>query len=64
MAEHGIANDAFVYVADSAMVTEEKLAQISDSPENLFITRLPAIVVHSSAHDKPPGAGRMLRAIE
>jgi transposase len=42
MAQHGIANDAFIYVADSAMVTEENLAQISDSPENLFITRLPA----------------------
>jgi transposase len=42
MAQHGIANDAFIYVADSAMVTEENLVQISDSPENLFITRLPA----------------------
>jgi transposase len=42
MAQHGIANDAFIYVADSAMVTEANLAQISDSPENLFITRLPA----------------------
>ena len=37
MAQHGIANDAFIYVADSAMVTEENLAQAE-----LFITRLPA----------------------
>jgi transposase len=37
MAQHGIANDAFIYVADSAMVTEENLAQA-----DLFITRLPA----------------------
>ena len=37
MAQHGIANDAFIYVADSAMVTEENLAQAEH-----FITRLPA----------------------
>jgi transposase len=37
MAQHGIANDAYIYVADSAMVTEENLAQAE-----LFITRLPA----------------------
>ena len=37
MAQHGIANDAFIYVADSAMVTEDNLAQA-----DLFITRLPA----------------------
>ena len=42
MARHGIAHDAFIYVADSAMVTEANLAQVSDSPETLFITRLPA----------------------
>lgn len=37
MAEHGVNHDAFVYVADSAMVTERNLAQA-----DLFITRLPA----------------------
>lgn len=37
MHAHGIADDAFIYVADSAMVTEENLAQGSR-----FITRLPA----------------------
>ena len=37
MKEHGVAEDAFIYVADSAMVTEENLAQAG-----AFITRLPA----------------------
>ena len=37
MAKHGLGPGAFVYVADSAMVTEENLAAA-----NLFITRLPA----------------------
>ena len=37
MNQHGIADDAFIYVADSAMVTEENLALA-----NRFITRLPA----------------------
>ncbi|MCP4383210.1 MAG: IS1634 family transposase, partial [Hyphomicrobiales bacterium] len=37
MNEHGVADEAFIYVADSAMVTEENLAQAG-----LFITRLPA----------------------
>jgi transposase len=37
MNEHGVADDAFIYVADSAMVTEENLAQVGR-----FITRLPA----------------------
>lgn len=39
MAKHGIGEGAFVYVADSAMVTPDNLASIGD---NLFITRLPA----------------------
>ena len=34
---HGVAEDAFIYVADSAMVTEENLARAGR-----FITRLPA----------------------
>jgi transposase len=37
MREHGIGEDAFIYVADSAMVTEENLACAGS-----FITRLPA----------------------
>jgi transposase len=37
MKEHGVADEAFIYIADSAMVTEENLAQAG-----LFITRLPA----------------------
>jgi transposase len=37
MKEHGVAEEAFIYVADSAMVTEENLAQ-----SGAFITRLPA----------------------
>ena len=39
MARHGLGPGAFVYVADSAMVTENNLKQIG---ENLFVTRLPA----------------------
>ncbi len=37
MNQHGVADEAFIYVADSAMVTEENLAQAGQ-----FITRLPA----------------------
>lgn len=37
MREHGVAEEAFIYVADSAMVTEENLARAGR-----FITRLPA----------------------
>jgi transposase len=39
MAKNGIDPGAFVYVADSAMVTEDNLNVLG---ENLFITRLPA----------------------
>lgn len=39
MAKHGLGPGAFVYVADSAMVTEKNLTCIEN---NLFITRLPA----------------------
>jgi transposase len=38
MAKHGLEPGAFVYIADSAMVTEDNLAKIGD---NLFLTRLP-----------------------
>jgi hypothetical protein len=37
MKAHGVADQAFIYIADAAMVTEENLAQAG-----LFITRLPA----------------------
>ena len=37
MNQHGVADEAFIYVADSAMVTEENLARAGR-----FITRLPA----------------------
>ena len=37
MNRHGIADEAFIYVADAALVTEENLAQAGP-----FITRLPA----------------------
>ena len=39
MARHGLGPGAFVYVADSAMVTEDNLTQVGG---NLFVTRLPA----------------------
>jgi transposase len=39
MARHGLGSGAFVYVADSAMVSERNLESIG---ENYFITRLPA----------------------
>ncbi|MDH3770753.1 MAG: IS1634 family transposase, partial [Nitrospirota bacterium] len=38
LADHGIKPGAFVYIADSAMVTPENLEQVGS---NLFITRLP-----------------------
>jgi len=38
MAKHGLGEGAFVYVADSAMVTPNNLEALGD---NLFITRLP-----------------------
>ena len=39
MAQHGLGPGAFVYVADSAMVTEKNLAAVGP---NHFLTRLPA----------------------
>jgi transposase len=38
MATHGLAPGAYIYIADSAMVTKENLASMND---NLFISRLP-----------------------
>ena len=38
MAKHGLEPGAFIYVADSAMVTRDNLEMIGD---NLFLTRLP-----------------------
>jgi transposase len=40
LAKFGIAEGAYIYIADSAVVTEENLKQMGDSI--LFITRLPA----------------------
>jgi transposase len=40
MHKHGVAEDAFIYIADSAMVTEANLAQAGERTR--FITRLPA----------------------
>lgn len=39
MAKHGLGPGAFVYVADSAMVTEDNLQELKD---NRFVSRLPA----------------------
>ena len=39
MANNGLGNGAFVYVADSAMITEKNLEKVGG---NLFISRLPA----------------------
>jgi transposase len=39
MAKHGLGSGAFVYVADSAMVTQSNLAAVGP---NLFVSRLPA----------------------
>jgi transposase len=38
MAKHGLEPGAFVYIADSAMVTKDNLTTVGD---NLFLTRLP-----------------------
>jgi transposase len=40
MQQHGVAEDASIYIADSAMVTQANLAQIGE--RSAFITRLPA----------------------
>jgi transposase len=40
MASHGLQPGAFIYIADSAMVTKKNLATIGDT--TLFISRLPA----------------------
>jgi transposase len=54
MHQHGIAQDAFIYIADSAMVTEANLERIGERTR--FITRLPATY---NEHDRV-----ILRAIE
>ena len=40
MANHGIEPDAFIYIADSAMVTQKNLLAMGD--DTLFISRMPA----------------------
>lgn len=54
MHQHGIAQDAFIYIADSALVTEANLERIG--VRTRFITRLPATY---NEHDRV-----ILRAIE
>jgi len=60
MAKHGLAEGAFVYVADAAMVTPGNLAALG---ENLFITRLPFTygeaerVVAEAVEEAPWSAG-------
>ena len=39
LAHHGVQPGAYIYIADSALVTEDNLAALRDT---LFITRLPA----------------------
>jgi len=50
MSKHGIQDNAFIYVADSAMVTEDNLNEIG---KNYFITRLPATYKGPVALTKP-----------
>ena len=40
MAKFGLAPDAYLYIADSAMVSEDNLAAVAEGTR--FITRLPA----------------------
>jgi transposase len=54
MHKHGVGEDAFIYIADSAMVTEANLAQAGERTR--FITRLPATY---NEHERV-----ILRAIE
>ena len=62
MNRHGVADGAFIYVADSAMVTEENLARAGR-----FITRLPATYNECErailAARWMPGGGRMSDAL-
>jgi len=46
MAKHKLGQDAFVYIADSAMVTQDNLNQFTGP--NRFITRLPATYLECS----------------
>ncbi|MCP4902443.1 MAG: IS1634 family transposase, partial [bacterium] len=63
MKEHGVADQAFIYIADAAMVTEENLAQAG-----LFITRMPAtynecerVILRAIAADQWIEVGRIAR---
>jgi transposase len=56
MAHHGVAPGAYIYIADAALVTEDKLAALGDT---LFITRLPAtysecgrVIAEAVAHNQ------------
>ena len=64
MQAHGVAEQAFIYIADAAMVTQENLAQAG-----LFITRLPAtynecerVIRRAIAADQWSEVGRIARA--
>jgi len=57
MAKHGLCEGAFVYVADSAMVTPKNLEALGD---NLFITRLPFNYKETEAGSPRCGAGRQV----
>ena len=64
MHKHGVAEDAFIYIADSAMVTEANLAQIGERTR--FISRLPAsyneherVILEAIAADDWEDVGRI-----
>ena len=61
MARHGVEEKEFIYVADSALITEKNISLMKE--DIYFVARLPesldlygrkcrAVVVHSSAHGK------------
>ena len=63
MKAHGVAEQAFIYIADAAMVTQENLAQAG-----LFITRLPAtynecerVILRGIAAEQWNDVGRIAR---
>jgi transposase len=56
LAHHGVQPGAYIYIADSALVTEDNLTALGDT---LFITRLPAtysecgrVIAEAVAHDQ------------
>ena len=47
LGQHGVAPGAYIYIADAALVTEDKIAALGDT---LFITRLPPHIRVRAAH--------------